>query len=106
MRHKPPTGFEIALIVLAAASFATNLAGSLGAFGDGVPGSGDFPSIDPSDAATAADVELQAAQRRGDQRRSVLAGSTQNDELGIGFPTVLGADPTATPQQNTTLLGG
>jgi hypothetical protein len=95
------------LVTAAVGGFALDLAGSLGAFGG--PGDDEFPQfpeIDAAEAQSIADVELQAAQRRGDQRRSILAGGLGDDDPIVGFPTVLGANVAQPPQQDATLLGG
>ncbi len=101
--RKPPTGFELAIIAIAAvASTALSLADSLGAFGTGLP-SPNFPEIDSADAANVVDVELQAAQRRADQRRSVLAGG--GEDINVGFATVLGPQNTQPQTPPATFLG-
>jgi hypothetical protein len=83
----PPTGFEIFTAVIAAASFATNLAGSLGAFGDVTPDN-NFNDAFKDNQATA-DLELLDSQRRKGLRSSILAGQKNAQPL-LGQPTILG----------------
>jgi len=90
---------SVALLALVA-SVALQAASAFGAF-ETEPY--DPESIAP-DTQSAADVELQAAQRRADQRRTVLAG--QNEAIpNVGFSTVLGAQPTAAPPRPPSVLG-
>ena len=92
----------VVIALVAVASFAVSLADSLGAFGSNIP-SPNFPEIDSADAANTVDVELQAAQRRADQRRSVLAGG--GEDINVGFATVLGPQNTQPQTPPATFLG-
>jgi hypothetical protein len=85
----PPTGTELAIasLVVTVASYATNLAAQLGAFGDVTP-ENNFNDAFKDNQATA-DLELLDSQRRKGLRSSILAGQNKAQPL-LGQPTILG----------------
>ena len=84
------------------ASVGVEIATAAGAFGTDLPDQ-QFPELDSGAAEGAVDIELQAAQRRANQRRSVLAGG--GEDIDVGFATVLGSQEAAPSSAEPTLLG-